>query len=153
LKPRRRNKTTNRCPFVFFILGSLFVAACSSDGGDGITFEDFQAEVRLEAGAGAADCGHVAFGADRSSANCCVATNFVQFLPFSATYDEQGIDSRVARGIALNASGTTTIFHFDSDPTGGNQQNNGVINRQTCDTPTLSQNPCSDPVGFPISCE
>jgi hypothetical protein len=135
------------------ILNSLLVAACSSsDGGSGITFADFQTEVKLAAGAGAADCGHVALGADRSEANCCVATNFVQFLPFSATFDEQGIDSRVARGLVLDASGVTTLFAFDSDPTGGNRQDNGRINSVTCDNPSLTQNPCSDPVGFPLTC-
>ena len=145
-----------RSQHTFVILISLLVAACSSSdgdgGGSGITFADFQTEVKLAAGAGAADCGHVALGADRSEANCCVATNFVQFLPFSATFDEQGIDSRVARGLVRDASGVTTLFAFDSDPTGGNRQDNGRINSVTCDNPSLTQNPCSDPVGFPLTC-
>lgn len=142
-----------RCQLAFVILGSLLVAACSYIGGGRLSFQDFQAEVKSAAGAGAADCGHVVLGADRSAANCCVATNFGQSRPFSVTFDEQGIDSRVARGVALNARGTTTIYVFDSDPTGGNRAKNGVIYSERCKYPTLIQNPCNDPSGFPINCE
>jgi hypothetical protein len=130
----------------------LFVAACSSYGGSGKTFADFRAEVKVAAGAGATNCGHVVLGADRSVANCCVATNFVQRLPFSVTFDEQGIDSRVSRGLALDANGTTTVFFYDGDLTGGNWPAHGVIYSQTCKNPTLIRNPCSDPVGFPLDC-
>ena len=140
----------------FVAIFALLVAACpSGDGGDdsGGTFEDFLAEVKLVAGAGAIDCGHVILGSDRSVANCCVATNFIQSLPFSATFDEQGIDSRVATGIALDAGGTTTIFFFDGGLFGSNQPDNGVINSQICNNPTLTQNACSDPSGFPLKCD
>lgn len=134
------------------ILVSLHVASCSSGdgGGSGIVFETFRVEVKLAAGAGAADCCHVALGADRSEANCCVAANFVQFLPFSVTFDEQGIDSRLALGLVLDASGTATLFFFDSDPTGSNRQDSGRINSVTCDNPILTENLCSDPAGFPM---
>lgn len=142
-----------RSKLEFIVLISLLVAACSSMGGRPATFDSFLAEVKLAAGAGATDCGHMALGADRSVANCCVAINFIRSLPFSVSFDEQGIDSRVARGLMRNVYGTTTLFYFDSDPSGGYRQDSGVVYSRTCKNPTLTQNPCGDPVGFPLNCE
>lgn len=142
-----------RSKLEYIALITLLVAACSSVSGRRATFDSFVAEVKSAAGAGAIDCGHVTLGADRSVANCCVAINFIRSLPFSVSFDEQGIDSRVARGLMRNIHGTTTLFYFDSDPSGGYRQDNGVVYSHACKNPTLTQNPCGDPVGFPLNCE
>jgi len=142
-----------RLQLALTVLVPLLLAACLSNGGSRKTFEEFRAEVKMLAGASTTDCGHVALGADRSVANCCVAINFIRSLPFSVSFDEQGIDSRVARGLMRDAYGTTTLFFFDSDPSGGYRQDNGVVYSRTCKNPTLTQNPCGDPVGFPLNCE
>ncbi len=142
-----------RSKLKYIVLISLFVTACASTGGHRATFDSFHAEVKSAAGAGATYCGHVVLGADRSVANCCVAINFIRSLPFSVAFDEQGIDSRVARGLARNVHGTTTLFYFDSDLFGGYRQGNGVVYSRTCSNPTLTRNPCGDPAGFPLICE
>ena len=133
--------------------GAALLTACSFGGGfGGLFFEDFEDEVSMAAGPGATDCGHVRLGDDRSTANCCVASNFERSLPFRVTFEEQGIDSFVARGLAFESSGRMTEFVFDSYAGGGGRTDIGIIDSRICRDPTLIEKPCADKSRFPIDC-
>lgn len=131
---------------------SLGLSACGSDSGDaqGPSFGDFRAATRDAAGAEAVDCGHVDNGVDRSAVNCCVVGRYAQSLPAFATYEEQGVDSRVAQGFAARSDGAVIRLSYDSGlETDGSD---ATIDEQDCSAPVASPNACSDPNGLPFVC-
>lgn len=132
---------------------SVGLSACGSGSDDdrGLTFKDFRDTTQNAAGAEAVDCGHVDLGGDRSPASCCVVSNYAQSLPAFATYDKQGIDSRIAEGFAARRDGTVVVVSYDSGLETGNGSD-ATLDERNCDAPVASPNACSDPNGQPFVC-
>src|ERR1051325_3366564 len=73
-------------------------------------------QVRAAAVAGSAskDCGWVRLGRDAWPTINCTAGHFKRGKPFYAWFQQQGIDSMVADGIAMNGKGEVFRLRYDS---------------------------------------
>ena len=96
------------------IAGPVAVSGCGSAAGC-----DLDHQLRVRAGRSAVDCGQVAVGASTATTDDCVAAQTQAGMPFFARYDVQGIDSRGAYGVVRDPTGRTSVFVWDSDPSGG----------------------------------
>jgi len=114
-----------------------FMLFACADVESELSFDDFTNRVKAVAGEGAEDCGVAAIG-EGSDQTQCVAFNFGQENPSFAIFNEQGSDSTIANAFAVNADGRVFQLLFDSDPTGGGSDSNGVITMTECITPRLS---------------
>lgn len=66
------------------------------------------------AGPGAKNCGWVGIGRDPWPAINCTVGHFKRDKPFYAWFQQQGIDSMVASGIAMNSKGEIFSLRYDS---------------------------------------
>jgi hypothetical protein len=66
------------------------------------------------AGPGAHNCGHVRVNENPTNATACALVAFKHRRPFYVRYDESGIDSEVADGIAGDSTGKVYSVGFDS---------------------------------------
>lgn len=117
--------------------GDALLSFDDSPSETGLTIDDFRANVVAIAGEGAEDCGEadVGEGADQ---NECVAFSFGQEIPSFAIYNEDSSDSIEANAFAVNSEGRVFQLFFDSDPSGGGSEVNGVISIRECVVPRLS---------------
>jgi hypothetical protein len=130
-----------------WLLG-LSIATASCKGGC-----DFVEAVAGRAGARAIDCGHVQLNADATAVNACVQRSLDGGLPFYAIYEQVGLDSHVASGVARSADGTVTIFSYDGDPGGGGGDGRPVIDAQVCEGAKRHVPAIGDPAApFPLAC-
>lgn len=126
------------CCIKFFIIpaSALLLASCDSTN-SGITFDNFRDRVSALAGDNPSDCGHAP--ADQGSAqHVCIGSAFVEQSAAFATYENQGVDSRSATGIAVTLSDRVFKVFFDGDPTGGGSSSNGEVTVEECINPSLS---------------
>ena len=132
-------------------LSVAFASALSACGGGGGAC-DFDRALKQGAGAGAVDCGHVTVGASTAAVNQCVADQTARAAPFYARYDVQGTDSSVAFGAVRAAQGQSSVWFFDSDPSGGSNVG-GQVSRTLCGgDPPLQTDPDHSPLSAPVSC-
>lgn len=120
----------------FWLLLALVLTACQEDD-TGITFDDFKTRAAEFAGEGAQNCGEAAID-EVAEQNLCVAVNFANQMASYAIYNLQGIDSQTARAYSVTPEGRVFRLFYDSDPTGGNSDNNGHITVFECLQPRLS---------------
>jgi hypothetical protein len=71
------------------------------------------------AGHGAQNCGRVKVNQDRRPATACALRAFQHHKPFYVIYDEMGIDSFIATGMARNTADEPYIVDYDSMGIGG----------------------------------
>lgn len=111
------------------VSGTLAAAACTPE----CTLE---AEMEDAAADNAVNCGTVRLNGDRQAADACVVEAFNTGKPFIAEYQTRGMDSETYSGLVGATDGTITLFHYDSDPSGGG----GIgakVTKLTCTTPTI----------------
>lgn len=143
----------------FFSIATLLVSlilltGCSSNKDlSGISITDYANELSEVAGTNATDCGWVKVGEEREVVDSCVELNLRNKKPFYATYDRQGIDSRISSGIAFNKQGEVYSFNYDSNPSGGISSNDGRIIKSVCDTVPMDLNSDTDIEDVKTSCE
>ncbi len=143
----------------------VLVAVLAGCGGDGscdlekVIADDF-ATIEGE------DCGHIEIGdeAGLMAARTCVQTALTDSRPFRVIFEVQGIDSKIVRGYAADAS-MLYSYHYDGDPSGGSRTGatssrstcGSIVDLTTCDMQTLAQTlclMCSNPTIDPASrCE
>lgn len=116
---------------------TLLVLSSCSTGNSGVTFDDFRDRARSLSGSGATDCGNAEIGFGNVQ-NTCITTAFVERNSAFATYDGEGIDSRVATGLAVTTGGRVYRLFFDGDPTGSGSSSNGEISVVECLNASLS---------------
>lgn len=117
--------------FTFFI---ATLAGCEENANNKVTYAQFQNRVADSVSSEAIDCGNVGVGEDQIITNSCVAESYINGLEFYATYQLQGFDSVVGRGISGDGKGAVYIWGYDSDPSGGG----GAASR-------VSQTECVEP--------
>ena len=87
------------------------------------------------AGASLTDCGHLAIGADPTTARTCALSSASSHTPFIVLWDAPGADSRIASayvGLA-DASGWSLVYYdYDGDPGGGGGENHPSTVTWTC---------------------
>jgi hypothetical protein len=78
-------------------------------------------EMRQLSGWPAIDCGSVPINGDRGDVDNCVQSAFLAHKPFVARYEEQGMDSVLAIGIAATPQRQFYFLTYNSDPSGGSK--------------------------------
>lgn len=136
------------------LLSLILLTGCSSNKGvSGISIGDYANELNEVAGTNAIDCGWVELGEKRLVVDTCVELNLRNKKPFYATYDRQGIDSRLSSGIAFNKEGEVYSLIYDSNPSGGFSSNDGRIVKNVCDSIPMDPNSETDIEGVKVNCE
>jgi hypothetical protein len=94
-------------------------------------------EMRIQqlAGPQAVDCGHVAFGADRTRSGSCLLAAIEAGRPLWVRYDRQGIDSHIETVLVRTLGGPFVRLEYDSDIRGSGST--------FWAKPKLSEYPCS----------
>ncbi len=137
----------------FGLAGMLFILlACSEEGHVGVTVSDAKAAAKNAAGANAVDCGTVDIQQSKADANCCLASNRAQSIPAYALYMLQGFDSVVAQAVSMDASGVVTYFSFSGNVGDFQEPIEGQVTEQTCQSPVLAENACSNATDLPFAC-
>jgi hypothetical protein len=132
---------------VFLVAIATLLSGC---GGGGAC--DFDSRLRERAGAGAVNCGHVVVGASAVAVNQCVADQTARAAPFYARYDVQGTDSSVAYGVVRSAQGQSSVWFFDSDPSGGSNVGAHVAQTVCGGDPPLQVAADPNTSSVPVSC-
>ena len=103
------------------LLVALAIVACSGGSGanEPCDVPKLVALAKGRAGPNAIDCGRVGIDEDPGDAATCVESSLQEQSGFYVIFDEQGIDSTVARSWAGTASGQVFGALWDSDPSGG----------------------------------
>lgn len=123
-------------PALIFSFSAFFTGGCSPLD-SGVTFDDFRDRARALAGSNAVDCGNAEIGQGNEQ-NACIGSAFAAQSAAFATYDRQGIDSRVATALAVTVGGGVFNLFFDGDPSGGGSSSNGQITVDECINASLT---------------
>lgn len=79
-------------------------------------------------------CGHVPLGQDPSPVYTCAVEAQMAGKPFTASFDEHGVDPQVALGLVRTAAGHVFVLRYDSSPMGGALS--PVVDAYRCAKPT-----------------
>lgn len=140
---------------IMLLLPMLFGCNGTSDDNpdpDPLTLSDAKTAASNSAGPDATDCGTVDIGADRSTANCCMATSAAGATSAYALYMEQGIDSTVATAVSVDKLGKVTYFLFDGVMGDFSEDPVGQIVENPCTAPEPANNVCSNTADPPFAC-
>lgn len=99
------------------------------------------------AGPGAADCGIVAYGDDRTALDECVADAFAGGQPFVAQW-QPGVGDSVGYTALASDGATVWVLGYDSDPSGGSRIG-AVVDQWVCENPQ----PGTSYDAMPIACD
>jgi hypothetical protein len=91
----------------------MLVLACYRHDGDKL----LEAQLR-RVQSSSIDCGDAQPDAPRQAVDACMAAAFEDGRPFHARFWKQGIDSKIASGVAFDPQGTLFVYRFDSSPCG-----------------------------------
>jgi hypothetical protein len=83
-------------------------------------------------------CGHVPLGEDPSPVYTCAVQAQVAGKPFTASFEERGIDSDLALGLVRTSAGSVFVLRYDGNPMGGGGASSPVVDAYRCVKPTAA---------------
>ncbi len=86
----------------------------------------------------ALNCGHVPLGQDPSPVYTCAVEAQIAGKPFTASFDEPGIDSDIALGLVRTAAGSVFVLRYDGNPMGGGGSVAPVVDAYRCAKPAAA---------------
>ena len=134
-------------PFArLLFVGIASLPACAT----GPSFEEYKRVLHQAAGDESRDCGIVSLPTSRKEAVECAEGALREGASFYVSFQVQGIDSVIYRGLVRTVDGTSESIRWDSDISGGHAAHaKRRIFRDPCKNPSVRD----AMQGSPIVCE